>query len=84
MRVGPADETETSADAFGYPAFFQKDSLLGAELVAAHTVDAVGIIEGGSFFARADGLGGTVLHTDVAVDAVTVQDIRSHPDEGSN
>ena len=52
--------------------------------MAAHTVDAVGIIEGRSFFARADGLGGAVLYTDVAVDAVAVQDVWSHPDEGSN
>jgi hypothetical protein len=66
-------------DLFGYPAFFQKDRLLGAELMTAHTVNAVSIIEIRRPLPFFDRIGRTVIYANIAIDTVAVQNTGANP-----
>ena len=52
--------------------------------MTAHTVDAVGVIKIRSLFTREDAISRTVIHADIAVDAVAIRYIRFHPDKWCN
>jgi hypothetical protein len=74
---------EYSLDPFGDPAFFQIDRFLGAQLVTAHAIDAVAVIEAGSFFPGIYTFGRAIFHADIAVDTISIQDIWPYPDQRS-
>jgi len=78
------EETFKSTDSFRQPAFLQVDCPIGADFMTAHAIDAEGIIKRGSFFAPADASGGAALHTDIAIGAISILNVRSDPDEGSD